>query len=347
MRILMLSRDTPQLGPTSSTAGRWRLLRDQGVTLEIIVASTRKGLIWEEEGLRVSASGGHSPIVRFWRMYQLGKRVASQADLITSEDPLELGLVAAGLAHASGKPFELQDHAGCYEGVRTYEPFGRLRQPLANLLVRYARVVRTVSRTSYQRLQSVYRVPCYWLPIAPQDRFQSVTREQVKDVIICVARLVPVKRIELLLTSFAIFRVSHPSARLVIAGDGPCRSSLERDVHRLGIHEAVTLVGNTDPLPYLLSARVFALLSRHEGWGVAAIEAAMVGVPVVMSRTGCADWLVEHGNAVVVPNEGVSTVVSCLEQAWNQSVAPLTDARSQAETAKQQVAAWRTYTASV
>lgn len=346
MRILILSRDAPGLGPTSGLAGRWRLLRDQGIELEVILASKRQGVIWEEPGLRVQASGGAFALARFWKLYQLGVRAVSGVQFITSEDPLEIGLVAALIAQAGKKPFELQDHAGCYEGLNTYEPFWRLRQPLAQLLRRFTRVIRTVNPQSLKRLQEVYHAPAYWLPIAPHERFGQIVRQPTNNTMLCVARFVPVKRLELLLESFALFQKRTPEARLVVVGDGPLKTSLVRLAVRLGIAEAVDFPGTQDPLPFLERARAFVLLSAHEGWGVAAVEAATAGVPVLMTSTGCGPWLAEQGRALLVTQDQPLAIAEKMTAVWNMSIEPLTEVLSPAETAVQQVAAWRRWSQS-
>ncbi len=339
----MLSRDPGNLGPASPTADRWRLLRDRGVELTIILASPRQNGGWEEPGLRVHTSGGHLSLMRFYRMYKLGKTLVQDVDLITSEDPLELGVVAWLLSRRGKKPFELQDHAGNFEDVDTCEPFWPLRRWIARFLLPRTRVVRTVNEQSFQRLQSVYHQPSYWLPIAPDQRFLDASRGTVSDTVVCVARLVPVKRIDLLLRTFQLFHAKYPHARLMIVGDGLLKQELMQLTRRLGLSAFVVFTGSVDPLTILETARIFVLLSTHEGWGVAAVEAAAVGVPVVMTPTGCGPWLAEQGNAVLVQNTEPASIMADLEKAWTMRVHPLRTIKTRTQTADEQISAWKKY----
>lgn len=343
MRILMLSRDSASVGPVSQTADRWRLLRDRGIELDIILASTRENGGWEEPGMRVYTSGGSFALMRFWNMYQRGRMLVKNVDFITSEDPLELGFVAWLLSRVGKKSFEMQDHAGNFEDVDTLEPFWHVRRWLSRWLLPKSRVIRTVNPQSFERLQHVYRHPAYWLPIAPDQRFLEVARGTAEDIIVCVARLVPVKQIHLLLQAFKLFQKEHAEAQLQIVGDGPLKSDLEQEAQRLEIGNAVHFTGAIDPVSALQKARVFALLSAHEGWGVAAIEAAAIGIPVVMKPTGCGPWLAERGSAILVTDLAPERVAENLEEAWNKIVQPLRAIKTRTQTADEQVAAWKKY----
>ena len=107
---------------------------------------------------------------------------------------------------------------------------------------------------------------------------------------------------------------SADGAELVLVGDGPERRGLERQVRRSGLRR-VTFTGALDPsgvLAQLRRAGVFALPVRTrlagldpEGLGLAALEAAACGVPVVVGRSGGAPETVRHGRTgyVVDPDD--------------------------------------------
>jgi glycosyltransferase involved in cell wall biosynthesis len=78
----------------------------------------------------------------------------------------------------------------------------------------------------------------------------------------------------------------HPSARLLIAGDGPERSALEALVARLGVGERVRFLGRVSQaeLPAIYSAAdTLILASSREGWANVLLEAMACGTPVVAS----------------------------------------------------------------
>ena len=81
--------------------------------------------------------------------------------------------------------------------------------------------------------------------------------------------------------------------------------------------EAVTGGLNEDELARrYVDADVFALLSRHEPWGVVVNEAAASGLPLVLSdRVGAAyDLLLPGENGFIVPSEDVRAAADALRR---------------------------------
>ena len=113
-------------------------------------------------------------------------------------------------------------------------------------------------------------------------------------------RLVPKKGVDVLLAAMARIVRDLPSARLVVAGDGPERGALEREVDRLGLREHVEMVGHlaADVLEQALApAWVQAVPSLwEEPFGMVAAEAMMRGTAVVASDTGGLGELVDDGS---------------------------------------------------
>lgn len=338
----MLSRDAAGLDPRSSTAGRWRCLRDVGADLTVLVAS-RSEAKWTEQGISVRGSGG-GMMSRFFRLKKLAASAVAMADVVTSQDPFELGWIAFRVARRARKPFELQDHGGFFDGQVPDEPLWALRGRLARFLAARAQSVRTVSPQSLAFLNGILGGRAYWLPIAADARFASLERHPEAGLLVTVSRLVRVKRVDLLLQGFARLRARTREARLVVVGDGPERAALEALAKSLNISSAVTFVGAADPAPWLSKASVFASVSQHEGWGVAAIEAAMAGVPVVLTETGCASWLAMAGAANKVPREVTPELLADafeLAEEVHVKIRPTLDLPTQEQAARLQVEAWR------
>jgi L-malate glycosyltransferase len=96
----------------------------------------------------------------------------------------------------------------------------------------------------------------------------------------------PVKRVEDVIHIFARVRHEMP-AELVLIGDGPERSRMERLVQQLKLTQGVRFLGKQlDFVQVLQGAQVFLLPSETESFGLAALEAMSCGVPVVASRVG-------------------------------------------------------------
>lgn len=87
-----------------------------------------------------------------------------------------------------------------------------------------------------------------------------------------------------------------PGASVVIAGAGPERAALEREVRALGVAANVRFPGWVEEMPLFLRALdVFAMPSLYEGFGLTALEAKAAGVPVIASRVDSLPELIRDG----------------------------------------------------
>jgi glycosyltransferase involved in cell wall biosynthesis len=120
-------------------------------------------------------------------------------------------------------------------------------------------------------------------------------------LVVAVGRLAEPKDAMTLVRALAAVPGRRFAALLV--GDGPDRPCVEEEVNRLGVADAVALVGTRDDVPALLAgADVFALSSRSEGAPISILEAMAAGLPVVSSRVGGVPELVVDGETgLLVP----------------------------------------------
>ncbi|MCP1415226.1 glycosyltransferase family 4 protein [Paenarthrobacter sp. A20] len=193
--------------------------------------------------------------------------------------------------------------------------------------------------------------PIHVVPNGTMDIPQAVATRAPNPTIAVVSRLVPHKRLDLLLGQFAVAARRVPKLRLDIIGDGPERARLQQLAMDLGLDHAVTFHGyqpNNVRDELLSRAWLTASTSASEGWGCSVIEAAAWGVPclalrvpgirdsVVDGRTG---WLVEtprkFGTAMVEaltamrePDAAKDVSADCREWAscftWDRSTRLLT-----------------------
>ncbi len=113
-------------------------------------------------------------------------------------------------------------------------------------------------------------------------------------VVAAASRFSPEKGLDILLQAAR----SRKHMTFVIAGDGPLFAALSRD-----LPPNVRLLGRLgDVRPLLFAADVFAVPSRREGQGIAALEAMAAGIPVAASRVGgLAEMLSDGETALLVP----------------------------------------------
>jgi N-acetyl-alpha-D-glucosaminyl L-malate synthase BshA len=103
---------------------------------------------------------------------------------------------------------------------------------------------------------------------------------------------------------FAKLNEEVPS-KLLFAGDGPERSTAERLARELKICHRVIFVGKVrDTTPVLQISDLFILPSETESFGLAALEAMALGVPVISSNTGGIPEVNKHGYSGYLSNVG-------------------------------------------
>jgi glycosyltransferase involved in cell wall biosynthesis len=175
---------------------------------------------------------------------------------------------------------------------------------LANATLRYA-----------PRTKPVTVVP-YGVDLA---RFQPSARNGARPaevVVGAVARLSPEKGLDVLLRAAARLIEGGTPLRVVLAGDGPLRGRLGRLAQRLGIAGRVDFRGEVphEQVPSVLAELdLFVLPSRAEGFGVAALEAQAMELPVVASRVhGIPDVVQDGRTGLLVPPRDVDALAGAI-----------------------------------
>jgi len=116
-----------------------------------------------------------------------------------------------------------------------------------------------------------------------------------------VGRLVPIKRVEVLLEATAIARSRGAALRLAIAGDGESRAELQRAAVALGVSDAVSFLGFRDDLPTLTAGSDLVVLSSdNEGTPVSLIEAAAAGRAAIATDVGGVAEIVKPATGILV-----------------------------------------------
>ena len=133
---------------------------------------------------------------------------------------------------------------------------------------------------------------------------------QDRPVLLFVGRVAFEKNIGFLLKVLEQVRKEIPEVLFVIAGEGPARASLAREVTALGLDANVMFIGYLNRLTELnscyYSADIFIFASRTETQGLVLLEAMAQGVPVVSTaELGTRDVLRE-GQGVWIAHEDIS-----------------------------------------
>jgi len=107
---------------------------------------------------------------------------------------------------------------------------------------------------------------------------------------------------------------AHPSARLLVAGEGPLLEPLQTLATELGVAGRVRFLGFRNDLPALLNAcDAFVLSSAWEGLPNVVLEAVAAGRPAVATRVGGVPELVEDGaTGFIVPPRDAAALAAAM-----------------------------------
>jgi phosphatidyl-myo-inositol dimannoside synthase len=147
-----------------------------------------------------------------------------------------------------------------------------------------------------------------------------------RPVVACVSRMVPRKGQDTLIRAWPAVRAQAPGdPLLLLVGDGPYKTSLERLAARMGVSDSVLFTGpvSRDDLPACYdAATVFAMPCRTrragldvEGLGIVYLEAAATGLPVISGDSGGApDAVLDGETGYVVPGTDVRALADRLTE---------------------------------
>ena len=152
-------------------------------------------------------------------------------------------------------------------------------------------------------------------PASDEDR-QRFGLEANDQVVVSVGRLSHVKGHDLLVAAAAELVPRLPRLRVLIAGSGEERAKLERAISAQRLDAHVRLIGQTDSVSALLrAADAFVFPSRMEGMPFALLEAMSLGLPVIATRFGGADEIIEPGeNGLLVAMNDPGRLAAAIEE---------------------------------
>jgi glycosyltransferase involved in cell wall biosynthesis len=224
-------------------------------------------------------------------------------------------LASAWCAHSEHTPMVLTAH---WHGTG-HTPIRRILhvpyRPVAGWVVRSADAVigNSVGEAALLRRDFGERLPITVIPegielpgTAPADTGEADPDGQVgRTTILSVGRLQSYKGVERVVAAMAFLPPTH---RLVVVGQGPDREAIERAASAAGVADRVVFRGRVpdeELLAWYRGADLFISLSAHESFGLAVLEAAAAGVPVVASDIPAhreATSFVPPGRITLVPS---------------------------------------------
>ncbi len=116
--------------------------------------------------------------------------------------------------------------------------------------------------------------------------------------------LLPIYNLSLLIRAIPIVLKEEPEVKFIIAGEGPERQNLEKEVNDLKISSHVQFLGQIShgEMPSLLSrANVYVSTSLYDGTSISLLEAMACGVfPIVTGIPSNQEWITDDQNGFLI-----------------------------------------------
>jgi glycosyltransferase involved in cell wall biosynthesis len=172
-------------------------------------------------------------------------------------------------------------------------------------------IVNSLNYIEISHFLSKYKEKCIAIPpgidisdietaVSKEDCRKQLSIPMDKKVILFVGTLINYKNPYLLIKALSRVNQYFSETILIMVGDGPLRSDLEKLAGELGISDKVrftgTQVGNTKAM-YYKAADIFVLPSTGvtESFGIVLLEASIAGLPLVVSSLETFRALVKDG----------------------------------------------------
>ena len=175
--------------------------------------------------------------------------------------------------------------------------------PIVRRALKAARFVTSPSRFLLEqtaRLEPSAADKLVLLPFGVPMRVDEETRRAHPGMVrvIFTKQFYPTYAPEMVVRAFAAACRRLPDLHLLMIGGGPLQSRLASLVGSLDLGERVEIKGWIDPdqaQGYIQDSDIMVMPSIMESFGVAAVEAAAAGIPVIATNVGGIPEIVEHG----------------------------------------------------
>jgi glycosyltransferase involved in cell wall biosynthesis len=287
----------------------------------------------KENGVSVYRKHGWRPpkggrlVKVMWLNYarKLFERYVSEhglPDLIHAHCHIWAGFAAKQIHDQYGVPFVITEHfSGYFKG---HMP-GWLLNEVAVIAASASKVL-AVSRALSKKLdsfidtQSIIVIP----NMVDVDFFSLPATRPPRSPLrfLFIGFLLKNKAVDVLISALSILVCEGHDVYLDVGGDGPERIRLEKLAEMNGVRNKVRFLGSLsrkDVRKAMWQTHVFVLPSYVETFGVVLIEAMATGLPVIATRCGGPEEIVDKQSGILVMPGDVAELVNAMKSIVNEN----------------------------
>jgi glycosyltransferase involved in cell wall biosynthesis len=264
-----------------------------------------------------------------WLTLRVGMRLFARyveehgtPDLIHAHNALYAGLLASRIKGKFGAPYVITEHSTAYaRGLVSDCQTPYVREAFLNADKRF--FVSSALGKILERFLGDGVSPWQCVPNILDNTFGEKPRIEGSEGgsrkpfrFLTIGNLSERKGHRDLLTAFALKFRGQSALQLRIGGEGPLRTQLERQAMELGIDNQLRFLGQLDREQVrfeMKTCHAFVLPSHYETFGVVLIEALSFGKPVISTRCGGPEEIVNPRNGVLVSTKDIVGLGEAME----------------------------------
>jgi len=239
-------------------------------------------------------------------------------DLIHAHVGYPAGCLAEYLSRQTGVPYILTEHMGPF-------PFPSLLRVgclIPELLSAYKNASRVIAVSPAQAaMMESYGVasPAVIPNFVDEREFYCAAPDGDRFIYLTVCSIVSAKGVGELLRAIALWRPSADKVEFRIVGDGPDFSYFKSESERLGVSHLIKWCGavsRENAASFFKSCNAFVMPSHFESFGMVYAEAIACGKPVIATRCGGPEFIVNDTNGVLVEVGDVDSLSRALQDIY-------------------------------
>lgn len=245
-------------------------------------------------------------------------------DLIHAHVSYPAGWAAMKLSGRTGIPFVLTEHMSPFPvDIPKYIQRGRLTHWLREPLQAAAAII-AVSPSLADRICSFGLPMPRVIPNVVDERRYQITRRNSAGrlfTFFTLCGMSPQKGIPDLLQAIRLAIADEPELHFRIGGTGEYLNEYKRLSEEFGISAAVEWLGavkREDAPELFMQSDAFIMVSHHETFGVVYAEAIACGLPVIATRCGGPEFIVNRNSGVLVEVGNIAEIARAILEVYRE-----------------------------
>jgi L-malate glycosyltransferase len=247
----------------------------------------------------------------------------SRPDIVYAHSALFAGYAAADWCKKNNVPLVIQEHRSRFSNhPLSTQLLPHWQLPYAKKAYYNASAFFSISSSIKTRIQTLFpkmKAKVHDIPNMTDTNFFSLKPERKSDIchFLAIGRLEYYKGMDVLINAFLSWCNKYSDAHLTIIGEGKQLPKLRKQCALNRLEEKVTFKGHQSKdeiLKALHDCDALILPSRFEAFGVVAIEALSSGTPVIATRSGGPEDIVNKQNGILCEANSSEAIYQALTE---------------------------------